>query len=328
MDTHITPSEAQRLIWTRAGLLRDGWDDGGIARGVTSGHLRRIQRNRYVVADQWDALWPESRHLLQIVAATSEMRRGGGHVGYASAAVVHGLPLYRHMPDRVHLIVPPGSYASGTAPVRRHRERLRAADRTELSGIACSNFERTVFDVLRTVPATTAIACADAALRGSGSAGGARDAAAGEGLREGLRARACAAPGVRGVRQAVRIIEIADGGSESVAESVARWQWLELGFTGVVVQPVIPRRGGGSFRSDLGIPELKAFFELDGRAKYTDPRLREGRSADEVVFAEKLREDEIRARTGWRVIRATEADVRTPEALRALLALYSIRVPR
>lgn len=136
--------------------------------------------------------------------------------------------------------------------------------------------------------------------------------------------REAAHVGSRGVRRAREILALADGRAESPGESVSRWRWVKADFRDVVVQPVIRLPDGRTRRADLAIEQVRCLFEFDGRVKYDDPAMRAGRTAEQVVFDEKIREDELRAATGWRVIRAVDADVATPAAFAALLARYGL----
>jgi hypothetical protein len=47
--------------------------------------------------------------------------------------------------------------------------------------------------------------------------------------------------------------------------------------------------------TDFSWPEYGAVGEADGDIKYLDPAYRRGRSADQVVLDEKIREDRLRA---------------------------------
>ena len=53
---------------------------------------------------------------------------------------------------------------------------------------------------------------------------------------------------------------------------------------------------------DFFWPELGIVGEADGDVKYLDPSFRGGRSADQVVLDEKIREDRLRA-LGLKVVR-------------------------
>lgn len=68
-------------------------------------------------------------------------------------------------------------------------------------------------------------------------------------------------------------------------------------------------RAAGSGRSTSGGQSRRIIGEFDGKGKYLDPQLTRGRSAAEIVYQEKLREDELRrqsagfARWEWQIAR-------------------------
>jgi hypothetical protein len=73
------------------------------------------------------------------------------------------------------------------------------------------------------------------------------------------------------------------------------------------LQVPFPRGDGGVDIVDFDWPDLGAFGEFDGKGKYFREELTDGRSADEVLWDEKTREDRIRqhrpraVRWGWDV---------------------------
>ena len=118
----------------------------------------------------------------------------------------------------------------------------------------------------------------------------------------------------RGAAAARRALLFANGRSESPGESRLR---LEIHRAGLPV-PVLQVRvyaPDGTFlgRVDLGYPELGLLMEFDGKTKYTKLR-RQGQSIDEVVVAEKEREDLIRG-LGYTVIRFDWNDLGNPAAV-------------
>ena len=70
---------------------------------------------------------------------------------------------------------------------------------------------------------------------------------------------------------------------------------------------------------DFAWPEFRIIGEADGDAKYLDPALRGGRSAERVVLDEKIREDRLRA-LGWTVVRWRWPDARDGRRLVAALS--------
>ncbi|GAA5148156.1 hypothetical protein GCM10025768_09390 [Microbacterium pseudoresistens] len=125
--------------------------------------LVRLRPGAYASADAWGAARPEDRvvaraRALRLTAAESPV------FSHETAAAIHGLPLYRPDPDRVHISLDdarPGA-AHGTV---RHRSQLRDDEVVEVDGLRCTSLIRTVADVARTATFERAVVVADAALR-------------------------------------------------------------------------------------------------------------------------------------------------------------------
>jgi hypothetical protein len=324
---HITLEEARRVVLTRDVLYRNRWNDREITRALEDATLRRLQRNRYVLDADWRDLWPESRHLLEVVAVFGEMRGGGAVSSHESAGVLWNLPLYRHIPRAVHLTIPAGKHVPSRDRLRRHADALPAGDITIIDGYRVTTLERTVFDLARTLSIEAAVAAADAGLRRVAYIHGAYDEYLAEGWRERMLARVASATGIRGVRQAAEVIRVADGRAESPAESVGRVQLIRLGYRRLRLQVVVSGPEGRRYRVDIEIEDAGAFLEIDGMGKYADDAMRSGRSVEEVLLDEKRREDWIRGTTQRRFVRAEEKHVATADALAARLRAFGIRVP-
>lgn len=108
--------------------------------------------------------------------------------------------------------------------------------------------------------------------------------------------------------------------SESVGESLSRAVIYQFGFPSPEVQYKIHDASGREIaRTDFGWKHLRLVGEFDGLVKYTRNEYLLGRSPQDVVVAEKIREDRIRAQ-GYRVVRWLWKDVHNqPERLRSLL---------
>jgi len=325
---HITFDQARGAVMTRESLERDRWKERDIARALQDGTLLRLQRNRYVFGSEWEALWPESRHRIEVAAAFGEMRKGAAAASYESAGAVWGLALYRHVPDAVHLTTPQGVHVSSRAGLRRHGDHLPDDDVVVHLGVRCTTLDRTVFDLARSLSFEAAVAVVDAGLRRAAFDGRRYDLDAAEEWRDRMLARAARGAGLRGVRQAVAAITFADGRAESPAESVGRVQLARLGFDRIRLQTRVPGPDGREFRIDIEIEDAAAFLEIDGMTKYRDEAMRSGRTLDEVLLDEKRREDWIRGTTQHRFVRAEEKHVLTAEALGQRLGAFGIRLPR
>ena len=94
------------------------------------------------------------------------------------------------------------------------------------------------------------------------------------------------------------------------------------------LQVVIPNLFGSgmNYRVDFcwGSPQ-EGFVvgECDGKIKYQDPVMTEGRDAVDVMMDERQREAELTA-TGARVMRISHRDVVDPERMERKLAMYGI----
>lgn len=130
-------------------------------------------------------------------------------------------------------------------------------------------------------------------------------------------------------------LAFADPLSESPGESVSRALFHQLGFAAPALQVWVTTDVGDE-RTDFewivqdpsrSAPERvhRIVGEFDGRGKYFEEALMEGRSAKEVHYAEKRREDAIR-RTGRDMVRWDWSDLERPNLLAA--KLLQAGVPR
>lgn len=324
MPRTITIDDAKRMLRSRADLLASGLAEREVADAVVSGGLVRIRRGWYVDGALWRGLWNEGRHLLAVVAAHRESSYAAPPFCFESAAVIHGLPLYRCAPASVHTLIGATSHSRAERDIARHALRLASEDVTEVQGLPCTLIERTVLDLARRLPPEAAVASADAALRRVATRDQRHDEDIAAEWRLDLLERV-AEVSTRGVRQARRVIAFADGRAQSPGESVSRVHLHRLGFRGLDLQSHIVGPDGEDYWTDFAFPRARVFGEFDGAGKYLVEELRGGRTIEEVVLAEKRREDAIRGVTGWRIVRWESQHIGTPEALGARLASFGLR---
>ena len=277
----------------RVDALAHGFSDGELARMVRRGELRRLQRGSYLPPGSG-----LSGHRAVVVATVAELRRPGV-VSHSSAAVLHGLPLWGTSPRRVHLTRNPPAAGSGSSRLHLHVARLPEEQLAVVDGVLTTGATRTVVDLARTLPFESAVVAADAALaRGLTSAGPLTNCLETMGS-------------VPGSRRAARVLAFADGDSESVGESRSRVLLHRLGLPVPTLQFRVRRLDGSLVgRCDFAWEDLRTLGEFDGRVKYR-ANAPSGRSAADVVFTEKVREDGMRD-LGWQVARWTWADLSTP----------------
>jgi hypothetical protein len=297
----VSPDHRQDGLLTRTDALADGFSDGELARMVRRGDLIRVQRGVYLPSEAGRVASAAERHRL-VIAATMRGLRIPGVVSQTSAAVLHGLPLWRVPLGRVHVIRRPPAGGSGSSRVHLHVAQLPEDQITVADGIAVTTLTRTVVDLARTAPFESAVVAADAALATRRTT-----------QRQLVDCLDAMGPGP-GTRAAARVVEFADGRSGSVGESRSRVLMRRLGLPVPELQLPV-RRADGSLvgRCDFGWPDLRTLGEFDGRVKY-GRLLRAGQQPGDAVFEEKRREDELRD-VGWEIARWTWVDIDTPRAV-------------
>lgn len=311
------------LVRSRRDLLVDGWTDRSLADAVAAGRLVLLRRGRYFVGDGWGALWPEEKHRAHVIAVDRDVR-GSTVMSHSSAAVLWGLPLYLINPVRVHMTMTTAARISSSPDVQRHIGPLDERDVVVVDGIRCTGLSRTVFDLIRSLPLSAAVAVADAGERRFVGLDGVNDSDLVESWRATLGERIDCAAGGRGIRQARWVAAFGDGRADGPGESVSRLQLHRLGFEAPELQvPIVGPRGSRYF-VDFGFRRIRAFGEFDGTSKYVDEALRAGKPLEEVLLAEKQREDWIRGTTQWRLARWGSAHISTPDALARRLASFNI----
>ena len=99
----------------------------------------------------------------------------------------------------------------------------------------------------------------------------------------------------RGSRQVEAIARFASDLSASPNETLCRVRFEELGFVQPQQQIEYAGSNGQRYWVDFYWPEFDVVAEADGRVKYEDPAFLAGRTPQQALWDEKLREDELRA---------------------------------
>lgn len=311
---------------SRRALCDAGWTDRAISAAVGAGVLHQLRRGWYIETERWAGMWPEERHRVEVIAAAREAR-GPIVMSHASAAVLWQLPLYRMTPQHVHVTTEAPRRAPSNLRVARHVAPLPPLDTAVIDGIRCTSLSRTVFDLSRTLSLEAAVSVADAAERMMALRGREWDLDAVESWRIGMTQRFEDAAGGRGIRQARWIAEFADGRAQLPGESVSRLQLHRLGFAAPRLQVEVPAPDGGAYYVDFGLDDVRAFGEFDGETKYRDEAMRSGRSIEDLMLAEKQREDWIRGRTQRKMARWGTKHIGAAHDLARRLASFGISAP-
>lgn len=283
-------------------------------RALRDGQLIRVGHGAFVHRGDWERATAREQHLARAAAVHAVTPRAV--VSHASAAIAHGLPWIQPMPERVTVI----------DPGRRTSQRTRFADKAAaggrhvvavvIGGLPVTTMIDTVVDIALRYDRGRALAVADAALR----RGVQHDAITDE-----LAARGA----VRAHRRSRSVLELASGASESAGESVALLVMRDVGCPAPVQQHEFRDDRGVIGRVDFWFPHQGVVVEFDGLVKYRDAGMRNGRSVEETVIAEKIREDRLRAQQEVRrVIRPIWRDVVPGGAFPAMLAAAGLPVRR
>ncbi|HKT58319.1 MAG TPA: hypothetical protein VJR25_16275 [Microbacterium sp.] len=319
--------EASAIIRTRPQLVAQGMTQASIGAAVRSGGLHKVGRGCFVEGDAWDAANHEARHLMTVVA--TDLRAHGVVFSHVSACILHGLPLVRHLPGRVHTSgrALNGQVRRSEPEVARHQVAVLEPDITDVDGIRCTTLARSVADTIRCVPEETALTIADAAMRRIAWDETTRtyDVAAGDRFRSEVRAQLPV--GGRGVKQARMILDLADGRADGPGESISRLYLVQLGYPVPTLQARVRGQKGAYLFLDMLLEDLGVIAEFDGMVKYSDPEMLGGRSTAEAVLDEKAREDWIRGVTGMRVVRWGWEDIASVDTLRRRLRAFGLYPP-
>lgn len=289
------------------GPARRAGDISDFYRAARAGKYVRLAAGVYLPSGLWRDLSPDDRFLARIHAAAHASREGVAF-SHLSAAALWRLPNIGPWPDRPEVIV--GANASGPSRRAFTARQYPADPRPDvIDGLAVTSLARTVVDVARTRPLAVAVAMLDRALAEKPHARG----LAGASVTPAQIATALAGSATpRGRRRCALAIELADGRSGSPGESLSRTGMHLLGLPMPVLQHEF-RDALGRMVVDFWWPEFDLIGEFDGFGKYLREDLRNGRSAGEVVVAEKQREDRLRAlgprvtRWGWDVAESLPA---------------------
>lgn len=289
------------------------------ARGVGRGELVRLFRGVYLPAGRAEELSRTQLDDLRMRAcATFGIVRQP--LARASAARIWGIPLIarRGSGPSVEALAWNAKATRVSGDVRYWASIDPAMHVVERDGIQVTDLPRTLAELAFSESFATSVAAIDWAIRVRARPG-ARTTL------EDIRAAADALEVTRGRARLERALEFADGRSESPGESLARVRFHELGFEPPALQHEYRLPSGEVFRSDFRWDSVNLAGEFDGMAKYKAAELRGGRTAEEVVVDEKLREDAIRS-TGDGMLRMIWMDLFSDARLTGVLTRG--RVPR
>jgi len=296
-------------------LLADGYAPDELRRLQRDGRLVHVRRGAWSTpqAGAAEETTAEARHRLLVEAVAAQMQPGGVF-SHGSAALLHGLPVWTETLERAHLTRNRSTGAKRRRDVELHTATLSAEHVTVVDGLPVTTLPRTVADLARLLPFDQAVAAGDRAAALGLDFGHLDDV---------LRFQ----EQWPGVRQARRVADFLDARAESAGESVSRVRIGELGLPSPIPQyEVFDAVGTMIGRVDFAWPDRRTIGEFDGRIKY-GALLRPGERPEDVVYAEKLREDALRD-AGWQVVRWVWADLARPLEIQQRLVRAFARAGR
>jgi predicted transcriptional regulator of viral defense system len=268
-------------IITTDDLLRRGTSPRQIQTLVARGALVRLAPGVYASAELAERfrLIPAGEAALQATAGLATSAPGAV-ASHQTAAQLHGLDLLRQ-PSRVTLTRPPGRGSkSGKHNVHVHTATMPASHVGGRFAIPVTTVPRTVVDLARELDFAAGVVVADSALH--------QRLASKKELRQVL-AYCRQWPGAL---KAARVIDFADGLTESVLESIARVLFHKLRLPPPELQVEIRGKRGFIGRVDFLWRQFRTIAEVDGALKY---------NADPMRARSQLQRDKELRRVGYEV---------------------------
>jgi hypothetical protein len=294
-QVRLPPIERSGSVLRRE-AIELGLSHDEIERLLHAGIWVRVRYGAYAPGDAWARMAPEERHVVTAKAAQRSMT-GVAVLGHTSAALLHGLPVWGVDLNEIHLVR--GARHRGSrheSGVVHHAAALPDEHLVEVDGVLATTPLRTLADIGRTVGFESAVVTMDAALH--------------EGMtsRDELIDLLVAQNDWPGSRAGLRAARFADGLSESVGESRGRVRFRDAGLPIPELQAeIFNELGEFVARSDWLFREHRTIGEFDGRLKMRLAR-QGGRSPEDVLWEEKLREDALRS-LGYEIVRLTWDDL-------------------
>ncbi|MCU1445395.1 hypothetical protein [Cryobacterium sp.] len=246
----------------------------------------RLRRGVYVPAAEWDALGADERYLRRIHAHAA-VAVDPAVYSHVSAAALWGLPSVGPWPTEIHV-----SHAAAAGGRSRHgvvhHTQEHDLDVTVQDGLRVTSVAATAVTLARVLRFGQAVAVMDKAIHES------RDGHALTTMAELERALAQLGR-VPGRTAARRVLEFASPLSGSTGESISRAGIFMLGFLLPELQVPHWDRDGLVGYTDFFWRTVGSVGEFDGLGKYLRSEFTGGRSTADVVIAEKIREDRLRA---------------------------------
>lgn len=264
-----------------------------LSRRHKSGALVRVRQGVYIAAESWEALGRDARFRTAVYAAAEVVRPGTQFAGDSAAALLR-IPTLGSWPTRVEVL---GERASGGRSSSGVHRRAAPNDPAamEVNGVTVTSLARTAVDVGAASGFLRAVCMIDDVLREPRDGEFRHTQHIATPPKEHLLDVAASLAPFPGLVKATFAIRFANGASGSIGESLSRAQMHVLGLPAPLLQVPFHDADGLIGYADFFWPELGLIGEFDGRVKYNGRVYNRGQLPEEVVWAEKQREDRLRA---------------------------------
>lgn len=191
-------------------------------------------------------------------------------------------------PALLEVVVERGAVVPRRVGVKGRQAAIPPGDRRQLRGVRTLRLARATVDLMRLQPLTEAVVVADAVQH------------AGLLTAERIADEFAAHRGLRGIRQAERVLELSSPLAESPPESRLRVTLVLGGLDPVPQYDVRAADGRWLARVDLAFPDARVAIEYDGKQVH---------SQADVFTRDRQRQNALVA-AGWVVLRYTAEDLR------------------
>ncbi|MGM0385258.1 MAG: hypothetical protein ACQERF_04655 [Actinomycetota bacterium] len=242
--------------------------------------LHAIRTGSYMACSEWAGLTAKEQHLY-LVRETVQHFGSDLLVSDRSAADLWGIPYLGERPDKVEVTKKRvgGGRSSGHL---HYRTTKKLPDPVDFDGVAVTSPARTAVDIARTLGFASGLMAFDHVLASKLTT-----------VEDLVLAIADLARRIDRVK-AEAVLVRADRRSESPAESLARARMYQIGAPIPDLQREFFVNGVLVGRTDFYWEDADCIGEMDGDVKYLGGGASGGRPAEQIVLAEKRREDALR----------------------------------
>jgi len=290
--------------FSRGEALDHGYSDEDLRSLLRAGVIARIRHGAYTFADVWTDADENERHRLR---AHAVLRSHGSRIAlsHTSAAIEHGLRLFRADLQRIHVTCLDRPIARTTHDVVYHQGVCHDDDLTLVGPHLVVTPMRAGLEAASLTHGAGGLVILDSLVD--------LNLATLDQIHAGFEAFS-GTPNSRKLQITVRLTR---KGANSVGESLSR----HMMWTHHLPEPQLQFEVRDEWGNVIGVtdfawPEYGLLGEFDGMIKY-GRLLKEGETPGQAVEREKNREDALRSETGWLMVRLIWAELFRPGAAAA-----------